>query len=214
MNTFSSLRLFLSMEKKQQTIATYNNSAQALAQRYNLCGARKQDIEEVFREVKTEHPFVLEIGCGNGRDAFEIVKKTTRYLGLDISEKLLELARETVPDGQFLLQDIEEYAFPENIDIIFAFASLIHVPKECLEQILKDAYRALNQEGILRLSLKYAERYGETTKTDVFGTRTYYLYSKEDIKNLAGAFRFLKMETMEKDGQTWLEVMLKKEGTE
>lgn len=89
------------MDKKVQTIDTYNKSAQALARKFNDLGVRISDIEEVFNLLNKENSKVIEIGCGNGRDAEEIIKHTNDYLGLDISEELIKLAQEKVPQGNF-----------------------------------------------------------------------------------------------------------------
>src|SRR6185437_12824344 len=158
--------------------------------------------------VKKENPVVLEVGCGNGRDAAEIIKRTSRYLGIDISEGLVALARKKVPGATFEVADIESYVFPKGLDIVFGFASLIHVPKPSLQRILAKISAALNPCGVVRLSMKYGDVYRETTKEDEFGTRTYYLYSREDIAQMASEFVILKSELSDLREQRWLELLL------
>ncbi len=196
--------------KKEQTIESYNKNAQALAKKFDSLGARTKDIEETFLLTKKDNPNVLEVGCGNGRDASEIIKHTNKYLGIDISEKLIGIAQQKLPQTQFQMADIENYDFPQNLDIIFAFASLIHVPKESLKKILSDAFLSLNENGIIRLSMKYADAYAEITKEDEFGVRTYYLYSKEDIIELANGFKIIKNDLHDLKEQKWLEIIFKK----
>jgi len=198
------------MNKKGQTIETYNNNAQAFARKFDDLGARTEDIKEVFSLIKKDNPYVLEIGCGNGKDAVEIVKYTNNYLGIDISKNLIELARQKLPKGNFKISDMENYDFPPKIDIIFAFASLIHVPKYSLKRILDNTYLALNNGGIFRLSMKYSDHYTEVNKNDEFGIRTYYLYSKEDLNELSSNFQIIKSDINNFRGQKWLEVILKK----
>jgi len=198
------------MNKKTQTINTYNNSAQALAKKFGKLGACTDDIRETFRLIKKTNPRVLEIGCCDGRDAEEITKYTNDYLGIDISEKMIELAHQKLPTANFQVADIEEYIFPKELDIIFAFASLIHTPKEELRRILSDALPTLNNNGIIRLSMKYADTYTEITKEDEFGVRTYYLYSREDLQGLTDGFVVIKNELSNSLGQLWLQIILKK----
>lgn len=198
------------MDKKTQTVLTYNQSAQQLADKFDRLGARVADIEEVFALVEGDAPMVLEIGCGNGRDAAVICQKTPRYLGIDVSEKLIELARQKVPQGHFEIFDVETYPFPQKIDIVFAFASLIHTPKEVLRGIFAKIFDALMPGGLFRLSMKWSDPASEVTKDDEFGTRTYYLYSQGDIEELGSQFRVLKSEVGELKGQMWLEVLLQK----
>jgi len=198
------------MDNKTQTINTYNESAQPLADKFDSSGARTNDIDETFMLIQKDNPKVLEIGCGNGRDAQEILKHSDNYLGVDISEKMIELAKQKVPNGQFIVADIEGFSLPTELDVVFAFASLIHAPKESLQKIFKAILISLNQGGAFRLSMKYAEGYMESTKIDEFGTRTYYLYSDKDIKEIAQGFTIAKSEIGDLKGQMWLEVLMQK----
>lgn len=198
------------MDKKAETIATYNHSAKALADKFDHLGARVSDIEETFALVKKQNPKVVEIGCGNGRDAAEILKRTNDYLGTDISEELIKLAGEKVPQGKFEVVDITVFSFPNNLDIVFAFASLIHLNKEDFAVVLDKIFDALNPGGAVRISLKHSDVYKEVTKEDEFGVRTYYHYSQEDVAELAKKFTFIKNELSDLRGQKWLEILLHK----
>lgn len=198
------------MDKKTQTIETYNQSAKQLANKFDNLGARVADIEETFALVKKSNPKVIEIGCGNGRDAGEILKRTNNYLGIDISEELIKLAREKVQQAHFKVADITTFQFPNELDIVFAFASLIHLNKEDFALTLAKIFTALNLGGAVRISLKYSDVYQEVTREDEFGTRTYYHYSQDDIKDLAKNFTFIKNELNDLRGQKWLEILLQK----
>ena len=198
------------MQKKLQTINTYNKSAQKLAKKYDNLGPRIPVIDEMFSIVTKTNPFFLEIGCGNGRDAKKIVERTTKYLGIDISEELVKLAREKVPQADFQVVDVTNFNFPDNLDIVYASASLIHVQKHELELILRKIYKFLNKGGIVRMSLKYSRVYKEVTLEDEFGVRTYYHYSEKDIKDLAGSFLITKLEVVNIRNQDWIEVCLQK----
>jgi SAM-dependent methyltransferase len=197
-------------DKKQQTINTYNKTASLMAEKFNGLGVRVGDIKETFELISKINPFVLEIGCGNGRDATEIIKYTNNYIGLDIADKFIEIAKENVPNGKFEVADIENYIFPNNLDVVFAFASLIHVQKDNLRMIFKNIYNSLNKNGVVRISMKYSDIYKEVVKEDEFGIRTYYFYSDEDIKELAKDFLVIKSERNELRNQIWLEVLLQK----
>ncbi len=197
------------MDLKKQTIETYNRSVGALAKKFANFGPRIYDIEKGFSYISKENPSVLEIGCGYGREAKEILKRTNKYLGMDISEEMIKMAREQVPEGKFIVADIEDYIFPKNLDIIFSFASLLHSDKEHLKLILERAHEALNENGILYISLKYDEYHSEAQK-DEFGTRTYYFYTPEDIKELNNKYIPIYENKYEHGGQNWFSIVLKK----
>lgn len=198
------------MDKKLRTINTYDTNAKLLAEKFRKRGSRTADIDRAFAEVSKNNPRVFEIGCGGGSEAKEILKRTDNYHGIDISQGMLKLAISHVPDAEFIQADVEYFPFRGGQDIIFAFASLLHSPKEKLEQVLSRGYHALNPGGVFYLSLKHGE-YREHDVMDECGIRTFYYYTPELITELAGpSFRVIYSEIKEILGVKWLEMMLKK----
>lgn len=174
------------MNHKQTTINTYNKSARPLAEYFRGIGSRNKDIDIATKLAGRVNPKVLEIGCGDGRDAKEIIKKTNDYIGFDISEKLIEMARHDVPDTKFEVADAISYEYPHNLDVVFAFASLLHLNKQDIKLVLKKVHTALKSGGIFYISLKHSDVYREEIKNDQFGSRMFYFYNPELIKELAG----------------------------
>ena len=199
------------MNKKQQTVTTYNKTAKQMQEKFENVGVRVEDVERGLSLIKKkDYPFVLEIGCAYGREAKEILKHTNRYLGIDIAEEFIKLARTEVPNGTFEVADIETFAFPKGLDLIFAFASLLHSDKEALRSIFDRAHEALNPGGIFYVSLKKGA-YKEFVKEDEFGTRTFYLYEVKDIVELAGEGWEVVYEGGEElRGQEWFEVAIRR----
>lgn len=199
------------MTNKQDTVNVYNSRSKELAEKFAGIGARTDDIDYVFGLVEKKDPFVLEIGCGDGRDAAEIVPYSKNYLGIDISEGMLTIARDRLPGTAFEIADIETYEFPDRIDIIFAFASLLHVPKVAFKHILKRAHEAMNPGGAFFISIKQRDSYESDVKRDEFGERLFYFYAPEDILEMnRGLFEVVKMGSEDLLGSTWLEVTLRK----
>lgn len=196
------------MDKKSQMVEFYNKNAKSWANEFNSYGARVNDIGETLALVKKDNPKVFEIGCGNGKDAQEICKRTDDYLGIDISRELILLAKQKVPEAKFEVADIEHYKLPNKIDAIFAFASLIHIPKEGLRDVFFRAFVALNDDGVFRLLLKSADKYSEVTKEDELGSRTFFLYSKNDINEMAKGFSVIKSDL--NNERRWLDVLVQK----
>jgi len=48
---------------------------------------------------------------------------------------------------------------PVDLDVVLAFALLIHVERESLQKIFHDVYEVLNPGGFLRISMKQAVEY-------------------------------------------------------
>ncbi|MBX4187923.1 MAG: class I SAM-dependent methyltransferase [Candidatus Doudnabacteria bacterium] len=198
------------MDKKKRTINTYDSAAVGFAEKFQRIGSRASDIKRAITVVNKPNPKVLEIGCGDGRDAKEIYKWTDDYLGIDLSESMLRLASQNLPGARFALADMENFPFPGGLDIIFAFASLLHVPLHKFQEILARGYDALNSGGVFVISVKHG-RYKEDDVKDEFGVRTFYYYTPSLLRDLADPrFTVVHEELPQKGEQTWLEMILQK----
>lgn len=198
---------------RQATIDTYNRSAKDLAEYFRGIGPRKKYINKAFKLAgNPKDAKIVEIGCGDGRDAKEIAERSSYYLGFDISEGLIKLARQHVPEADFQVADAVKFEYPNNVDIVFAFASLLHLDKEEVKQVCSKVYQALRPGGIFYISLKYAPEYQEMIKRDQYGTRMFYLYHPDFIQKLAGNGYKAVHELHEMRGKTpWFELALQKD---
>lgn len=201
------------MNKKRKTIEAYNQNATYIASVFNKLDERtkvEEDISKAFSYIKRTNPRVVELGCGNGRDASIILNYTNDYLGMDASSGMIEIAQKQTPAAKFQIADFDNFEFPTSVDIVFALASLVHANKDTFQSILAKAHQALNPEGILLLSLKEGP-YQEVTKNDEFGVRTFYLYSTKDVERLiSGKFTILEKEKRLLKDQSWLVLLLRK----
>lgn len=195
---------------RQITIDSYNNSAEELAEYFRGIGPRIKYIDLAFKAAgNPKHPKILEIGCGDGRDAKELATRGD-YVGFDISKELVKLARAHVPDAHFEVADAATCSYPAGQDIVFAFASLLHLNKDEIKTVLERVHTALNPGGIFYISLKWAPKYSEIIKDDQFGTRLFYLYDAESIIELAGKHYEVVQTFQEVHGKTnWFELVLK-----
>lgn len=75
--------------------------------------------------------------------------------GLDLSEQMLEIARENHPGVEFFLQDLRYPEFPnQSFDGILASFSLIHLRKDDVIPTLKRYNSLLKPSGLLYLALQ------------------------------------------------------------
>jgi trans-aconitate methyltransferase len=162
------------MNWQDQTIKSYDDSAAALAGYFKSYGARVEDIELGIKLAASEDKMakVVEIGCGDGRDAAEIINRVEWYQGFDPSKELLKIARTQLPDASFIKADALSYDYPLGVDLIFAFASLLHVDKQDLSRVIEKADQSLKPKGVLYLSLKESDYYNpkiiESLSRDLF----------------------------------------------
>ncbi|MDD4332648.1 MAG: class I SAM-dependent methyltransferase [Patescibacteria group bacterium] len=88
---------------------------------------------EIAKDIK-EGDKIFDAGCGNGRLLQIIGEKKIEYLGVDASERLINLAKELYPDYRFTVSDIFELSKLSeiNFDYVFSVAVLHHIPGEDL----------------------------------------------------------------------------------
>lgn len=118
-------------ERKRTVEAGYD----ALADRFAEWGARVEGDpwERFLDELVSRLPAgarVLDLGCGNG-DKISRLGDRFEVIGVDMSQRQLELARAAVPGATFIQADFAELDFPaETFDAVTAFYSLLHVPQD------------------------------------------------------------------------------------
>jgi SAM-dependent methyltransferase len=208
------------LEERSATIQTYIQSGNQLAEYYDSLGPRIDDIDRAIELWGDRLPVVVEVGCGCGRDAAEILKRTPYYMGIDISPSMLDRAKANSTGGAFILGDLR-YAFPGNtsyvngdvvpdrVDIVFSFASMLHSNEEEVQGVLSDALNVLTPGGIFYISLKLGE--GKTVKEDRYGERTFYLYTPEKIQELAGErYETAYVDTQHREDTDWFTIALRK----
>lgn len=98
--------------------------------------------------------YILDLGCGSGRDAKAFLDAGYRVDAVDGSSELCRMASEYtgIPVRQMLFQGLDSV---ETYDGIWACASILHLPKGELQEVLFRIQRALKPGGILYTSFKY-----------------------------------------------------------
>jgi tRNA (uracil-5-)-methyltransferase TRM9 len=104
---------------------------------------------------------VLDVGCGNGRFATFLAERCNtpfHYLGIDVSEPLLEIARAQDLDPNrfrfdsidFLNPQFETYLTRQTFSLIALFGVMHHIPAfESRRDFLAMLFRHLNADGRL-----------------------------------------------------------------
>ena len=202
---------FLGMH--QGTRDTYNQSADRLSRHYDRIGSRDGDVDLAFILAgSTRNAEVLELGCGNGRDAEAILERTTRYTGIDTSEKMINIAKEKIPNGTFLVADATDFEYGGPYNVIFAFALFRHLNLEEVTVVLKKVTAALKRGGVFYMSSMLDESYQQITRDDTFGSREMYLYNPQIIlKRCPPSLKKVQEIYDHIDGKEWFELVLRKQ---
>jgi len=93
---------------------------------------------------------VLEVGCGIGMMARDLVQSGAVYTGIDISNVALEKAKELCPNGIFLQHSIVDFNLGTKYDIVFCTDVLVHLVNESnWRQTLRNMKNHLNKGGAI-----------------------------------------------------------------
>ncbi len=93
---------------------------------------------------------ILDIGCGNGRFAKQILSEYT-YSGVDPSVELINIAKKDLPTiaDKFSLYDGVSLPFlAKSFDNVVSFAVMHHLPPNMIVAWLKESKRVLRDGGI------------------------------------------------------------------
>ena len=98
---------------------------------------------------------ILDLGCGNGRLIELFEGKGIEYIGVDNSEKMIEIARARYPGGKFLVIPDLNLPFSDNsFDKVYCLAVLHHIPSDEFRlQFLNEIKRILKPGGLLILTV-------------------------------------------------------------
>lgn len=95
---------------------------------------------------------VLDLCCGHGNVASGLVSAGAHVTGLDFSPAMLDMARDAVPDAQFVEGDAMDLAFDDAVfDAVTIGFGMPHVPEP--PQVLAEARRVLRPGGRLAFSV-------------------------------------------------------------
>jgi SAM-dependent methyltransferase len=137
---------------------------------------------------------ILELGCGAGNHAAEMLARGFVLRATDGSPEMAEVASRKLnhPVEVMLFDQLDAH---EAYDGVWASACLLHVPKQELTRIFARIHRALKPGGIFYASFKAGDGDGR----DSLGR--YYNYPSADwlktAYDAAGAWQLIKSDTSE-----------------
>lgn len=98
---------------------------------------------------------VLDVGCGTGIKAKYLIERGLNVTGIDFSDKCIEIAKREVPEGKFIVSDIKDLSNIRDLfDGLFAQASILHIPKKEVFDILRNLVAKLKTRGFFYIALK------------------------------------------------------------
>ena len=112
-----------------------------------------------FLKYVPDKGYILDLGCGSGRDTKYFITRGYQVDASDGSERLCEIASKNtgIAVEHMLFSELDEDA---KYDGIWACASILHVPGEELKTVFEKMIKAVKSGGYIYTSFKYGEYEG------------------------------------------------------
>src|SRR3989338_3237299 len=102
---------------------------------------------------------VLDVGCGAGLASKYLVEKGLSLVGIDFSEKLIEIAKREVPLGKFLVMDMNNLgSLEEHFDGLYVKASILHLAKKEVPDFMLKLKERFKPNGFIYIAVKGANK--------------------------------------------------------
>jgi ubiquinone/menaquinone biosynthesis C-methylase UbiE len=155
---------------------------------------------------------VLEIGCGLGTDGAQFALAGANYIGVDLTEASVELARKKFESsglrGEFRVADAEKLDFADDsFDLVYSHGVLHHTPDT--KQAVREIHRVLKPGGRAivmlyhrgsynyRIGIRVLRRAGANLLKSESGIKIVNRLTGEPVESLRDHARLLKASTNE-----------------
>ncbi|MBU0612771.1 class I SAM-dependent methyltransferase [Patescibacteria group bacterium] len=169
----------------EKVASDYNNIAGHFSQTRYRDWAEFSDFEKFLKTGVS----VLDVGCGNGRLLHFLNRYRVKYVGIDVSSKLLKIAKQLVDEKictsitshSFIEASAEKLPFADRtFDIAFAIASLYHIPsKELRQRSINEISRVLKPGGVFIMT--YWNMWERSRRTLIYNNITDKLVGKSNL---------------------------------
>jgi 2-polyprenyl-3-methyl-5-hydroxy-6-metoxy-1,4-benzoquinol methylase len=195
------------------TVGYYNRNAARYAA--DTVGV---DLSALHRRFLAQVPaggFILDAGCGSGRDSLAFLQQGYRVRAFDAATEVARIAAEYI-DQPVQVQRFAELDERTAYDGIWACASLLHLPAAEISDALQRLWAALKPSGVLYLSLKQGdgERIDAERRHFTDATETRLRDWLAELQEVATIDCWLTPDERPDRAETWLNALVRRETAE
>lgn len=173
--------------QQDKTNVWYNTNTQHYAQQAEKYPPQAQLND--FARLMPSGSYVLDAGCGSGRDSSILTQKGYVVTGIDLSHGLIEHAKKTFPHISFIEGSFLDLPFEDcTYDGVWAHASLVHLESiELSQKAIQELTRVLKPNGIIHIMVKAKlnqEKYATVIDKRNNSERFFQFYTQDELLNL------------------------------
>ncbi|MBP7479332.1 MAG: class I SAM-dependent methyltransferase [Spirochaetaceae bacterium] len=174
-------------DKTTITIQAYDNNAQEFTQRFMDLSLYKEALAAYTKYIKSEEK-ILDLGCGPGNVSNFLLHSnpSLKITGIDLSEKMIELAKQNVHKADFIIDDIRniQNRFTKKFDHIIASFCLPFLYDDETRKFISGCSALLKEGGYMYLSTMMGKGYQYEIPSFSKGDEMFFnYYSKEFLED-------------------------------
>lgn len=190
------------------TLNYYNNNAESFID--NTFLVNMENLYPPFLRYVKKGDWILDVGCGSGRDSLYFKTHGYNIEAFDYSPELVQLAQEKtgLPIRLQSFYDLDEHSL---YDGVWACASLLHCARHRLPEVMQKLINALKIDGICYLSFKY----GENDRADQ--GREFTDLNEQQAQQLLKSFnnilllqQWITIDNRPDHDESWLNIIIRK----
>jgi len=177
----------MNTDKTKKTIESYNKNAKKFEDKFLNFEPYREKILLFRKKCLTKNKIkILDVGCGPGNHTAYLYSLNNSYqiTGIDLSDKMVELARENAPSCNFIKGDIRNLDSNIKYDAVIASFCIVHLSNNELIEFISKLNTLLNKNGYLYLSFIEGNKVG-FLKPDFLDHKIYFnFFERADIIKL------------------------------
>lgn len=186
-----------------ESIESFNTFAASYQERFGAYKPYLETYAAFYQYFEPEQTALLDIACGPANISvyFSNQRPELKITGTDLSENMLRLAQENLPQGDFKALDTRQIAvLDQTFDIVVCGFGLPYLSHREASQLIVDIRQLLNPGGLLYLSTMEGEDFCTEQKVTPAGGRYEIHYHSFDfLKGTLESQGFQLLKTIRQD---------------
>ena len=180
------------MLKNHWKIRNKSVTFDSFATEYDFAATLQSKNDFFIKNLSANKGAVLDIGCGSGILAFELAKYYDRVVAVDLSEKMLDIARQkrAAPNIEYIQMDVSSLELDRQFDLIVSATTFHHLKH--LPSTLQSIKKSLNWHGKVVFLDNVSEVETPATIGNIIGAARDYIpdCSKYGFRNASRLLKF------------------------